>query len=99
MEINTLELRKILSPWLQRPTWHTSNPTEVKNFNNAIHEIFQKYGIGNISVHTFAQAILDEVNERQHRDSLSAEQLDDRVHKSMLIFESISRYLADTRDQ
>lgn len=97
MEIDLLELRHILSDWLQSSNWHTTHSQNVEAFNHAIHGVFERYGVGNISTEIFAQAILDDINERNHVDRLSEDRLDQRVHELIVTFESISRYLIDTK--
>lgn len=96
MKINLLELRELLADWLQSSNWHTTHTQNVEAFNHAIHKVFTKYGVGVVPVETFAQAILDDINERNHVDPLSEDLLDNRVHELIITFESISRYLSDT---
>ena len=64
--------------------------------NGTTSKVFTKYGVGVVPVETFAQAILDDINERNHVDPLSEDLLDNRVHRLIITFESISRYLSDT---
>ena len=87
------EISNCLGPWIQADTWHTSHPTDTKQFNNALSAVINTVGFA-WGYDEFKDAINNSL-EKHHPEQVENEHMQQEVDRCASKAEVILTYLQD----
>lgn len=91
--MNQNHLKEKLLLWIDRETWHTSHPFDIKRFNTCLKNIFEQFGYS-ISRDYFKTAISELIDE--YHSNFDSEYKIELIDEYATKAESITDYLKDT---